>query len=230
MLTNYYNKRIFLSILLLFITILLFQYTNIDIWLENYFYDFHTHTWLVDEKNKLLDLIFYSGIKKVLVVFGLSLLFIFIFFRNKSFLKAYKKGLLIVILSFIFIPIIIGGLKRVTNTPCPNDLKIYGGKYPDIKILTPYPKNSPLKCKHIKCWPAGHASGGFALMALFFLFKSKKNKNLALLLGLSVGWAMGLYKMFVGDHFLSHTIVTMILAYLIMFIIAKIVYKGKSNY
>ncbi len=223
---NFFNKHILLAILLLIVTILFFQYTNVDIEVENLFYNFQTHKWLIDENNKLLDLIFYSGIKKVLIVFGLSLLFILLFLRNKPMFKPYKKGLLVVVLSFIMIPFLVGTLKKVTNTPCPNNLKIYGGEYPDIKVLTPYPKNSPLRCKHVRCWPAGHASGGFALMALFFLFKSRKNKLLALSLGLFIGWSMGLYKMFVGDHFLSHTIVTMLLAYLIMFIIAKLVYKN----
>ncbi len=221
-----YNRHILLAVLLLIVTIVLFQFTNLDLIVENLFYNFQTHKWLVDENNKLLHILFYSGIKKVLIIFGLSLLFILLFLRNKPMFKPYKKGLLIVVLSFIFIPLVVGGLKKVTNTPCPNNLKIYGGEYPDIKILTPYPKNSPLKCKHVRCWPAGHASGGFALMALFFLFKSRKNKLLALSLGLFVGWSMGLYKMFIGDHFLSHTIVTMLLAYLIMFIIAKLVYKN----
>jgi len=75
----------------------------------------------------------------------------------------------------------------------------------------------------IKCWPAGHASGGFALLSLFFLFKSRKNKKIAIITALSVGWAMGLYKMVIGDHFLSHTIITMMLAWLIVLIIAKFV-------
>jgi membrane-associated PAP2 superfamily phosphatase len=84
------------------------------------------------------------------------------------------------------------------------------------------------KRQHISCWPAGHASGGFALLSLFFLFKSRRNKIFALIFGLSVGWMMGLYKMLIGDHFLSHTIITMILAWLIILVIAKIVNKKES--
>jgi len=223
---NYYNRHIITAIVLLVFTILFFQFTDVDLWVENLFYNFHTHKWLIDENNKILDLIFYSGIKKVLIVFALSFLIALVFFKNTPIVKEYKKGILIVVLSAIFVPVIVGGLKKYTNTPCPNDLKIYGGEYPEIKVLSSYPKNSPLKCKHIRCWPAGHASGGFALLALFFLFKSQKNKKLSLFLALSVGWAMGLYKMLIGDHFLSHTIVTMLLAYLIVFVIAKLVYIG----
>jgi membrane-associated PAP2 superfamily phosphatase len=48
---------------------------------------------------------------------------------------------------------------------------------------------------------------------------------IALVFALGVGWSMGLYKMIIGDHFLSHTVITMILAWLIVLIIAKSVYR-----
>jgi membrane-associated PAP2 superfamily phosphatase len=144
-----------------------------------------------------------------------------IFFRKKELIKKYKNGLIILLLSSIFVPFVVGSLKYYTNTPCPKNLEYYGGIYPDVKVLESYPKEFTQK-ERIKCWPAGHASGGFALMALFFLFKTRKNQILALIFALSIGWSMGLYKMLIGDHFLSHTIVTMLLAWLIILIIVKI--------
>jgi membrane-associated PAP2 superfamily phosphatase len=60
-------------------------------------------------------------------------------------------------------------------------------------------------------------------MSLFFLFKSRKNRFIALAFGVTVGWAMGLYKMLIGDHFLSHTVITMVLAWLLILIIVKFV-------
>ena len=82
----------------------------------------------------------------------------------------------------------------------------------------------------VKCWPAGHASGGFALMALFFLFKTPKNQKRALIGALIIGWSIGTYKMLLGDHFISHTIITMILSWLIILIIVKLTqFKQRSN-
>jgi membrane-associated PAP2 superfamily phosphatase len=75
------------------------------------------------------------------------------------------------------------------------------------------------------CFPAAHASGGFALLSLFFLFKTRKNKMLALAAAMTTGWTTGLYKMLIGDHFLSHTIVTMLLAWLIILIIARTIHS-----
>jgi membrane-associated PAP2 superfamily phosphatase len=145
-----------------------------------------------------------------------------IVFRRNKIVNEYKKGLIVVILSAIFVPVVIGGLKAVTNTPCPKNTVIYGGIYPEVKVLESYPKNFHQKGK-IKCWPAGHASGGFALLSLFFLFKSPRNKKRAVILSMVVGWSMGLYKMTIGDHYLSHTLVTMFLAWIIILIIARIV-------
>lgn len=68
-------------------------------------------------------------------------------------------------------------------------------------------------------------------MALFFLFKNPINQRLALGVALIVGWSMGTYKMLLGDHFLSHTIITMLMAWLIILIIVKFVQnKIKVNY
>ena len=58
-------------------------------------------------------------------------------------------------------------------------------------------------------------------MALFFLFKTPKNQKRALIGALVIAWGMGTYKMLLGDHFLSHTIITMIMAWLIILIIVK---------
>ncbi len=217
-----FKKQFIVTFVLFVLTILFFEYTNADIRIENIFYNFSTHTWLIDRNEKILKFIFYDGIKKLLIIVAVLMLLSLIVFRRNKIVNEYKKGLIVVILSAIFVPVVVGGLKAVTNTPCPKNTVIYGGIYPEVKVLESYPKNFHQKGK-IKCWPAGHASGGFALLSLFFLFKSPKNKKRAIILSMIVGWSMGLYKMMIGDHYLSHTLVTMFLAWIIILIIARIV-------
>jgi membrane-associated PAP2 superfamily phosphatase len=218
------NRYLILTAIFLVFTIVLFEYTSLDIYVQNYFFQMNTHTWILNRDEPILKFLLYDGIKKLLIFFALSILLTLIFFRKKDLIKRYRNGLLIIVLSSIFVPLVVGSLKAVTNTPCPKNLEYYGGRYPDVKVFGSYPKDFVQKRK-IKCWPAGHASGGFALMALFFLFKKRKNKIIALVFGLFVGWSMGLYKMLIGDHFSSHTIITMLLAWLIILIIAKIVQR-----
>ena len=58
-------------------------------------------------------------------------------------------------------------------------------------------------------------------MMLFFAFP-RRLRWFGLALGLAVGWWMGLYQMLRGQHFLSHTLFTMIGAWMIIVLIAAI--------
>jgi membrane-associated PAP2 superfamily phosphatase len=214
------NKQIIITAILLIAVILLFQFSELDILIQNFFYNFETKVWLIDKNEPILKFFLYDGLKIALIIFAVAILFSLIFLRKKEFVKEYKKDLLIVLASAIFVPLLVGSLKAITNTPCPCNIVHFNGKYPDIKVFDSYPKDF-VQTSKAKCWPAGHASGGFALMALFFLFKTLINQKRALIIGLIVGWSMGIYKMLLGDHFLSHSIITMIMAWLIILIIVK---------
>lgn len=220
------NRQIFITTTILVVIIALFEFSSLDILVQKHFFQIDSNSWILNRDEAILKFIFYDGIKKLLIIFAVGLLFCLIFFRKKELIKNYKNGMIIVILASIIIPLTIGSLKAVSNTPCPKNIKYFGGEYPDIKLFDSYPKDFIQNSK-IKCWPAGHASGGFALMALFFLFKKRKNQTIALIFALTIGWSMGIYKMLIGDHFLSHTIITMLIAWLIILILAKIILKEK---
>ncbi|WP_228568826.1 phosphatase PAP2 family protein [Campylobacter sputorum] len=213
------KNSIFITGFLLVLVILLFEYTDIDIMVQNHFYDIK-NGWLVDRNDKMLYFIFYSGVKKAIVIFGVILSFMAVFYKK---LKLNLANLLIVLLSLYIVPSTVSLLKKQTNMPCPVNLEIYGGSYPDIGLFERYPKESNFK--RISCYPAGHASGGFAMLSLVFLCKKKRTKAVVFVLALTLGWTMGLYKMMIGDHFLSHTIVSMLMAWLEILIISKLVYK-----
>jgi len=214
------NRSILITLIILAISMLLFEMSSIDLMIQNLFYDFKLHQWIVDRDNMLLKFIFYDGIKKALILFGVLILMTLIFFRKNERIQSYKAGLLIVVFSAIFVPSVVGGLKAITNIPCPKNITHFNGYYPYIKVFTPYPSTFHQKEK-IECFPAGHASGGFALLSLFFLFKSRKNRRRTLFFAMVIGWSMGFYKMLIGDHFFSHTFIAMVLAWLIILIVAR---------
>lgn len=214
------TKQIVITSIILLCSIILFEFSNIDLWLQDTFYNFELKQWVLDRDYRITKFIFYDGIKKVLVLFILVMLSGLLFFRKSQLIQANKQGLVIVCLSALMVPLVIGALQVITNTPCPRDITHYGGRYPYVTVLEKYPQSFK-QTEKMKCYPAGHASGGFALLALFFLFKNRKKRIIALSFAMVVGWSMGAYKMLIGDHFLSHTIVTMLLAWLIILIIAK---------
>ena len=223
------NKQIIFTALFLWAVILLFQFTDLDLNFQSLFYDVQTKTWAISKDEPLADLIFYSGFKKLFIVFSVIVVFttIFSFFKKINLLEKYKKGLIILSLSLVLVPSL-AALKNITNVPCPVDIIEFGGNSIDVKILESYPKDY-IQEKKQRCWPAGHATMGFSLMALYFLFKNPRNQKIALAFGITIGVLTGGYKILIGDHFLSHTLVTMILAWLVILIINQIVNKLSIN-
>lgn len=213
-------KQLWVSAIALISTVIFFGVSGTDIWVQNHFYNPITHQWLLDHDEPVLKFIFYDGIKKLIILVDVVILITLIVGWKKPFLALYRKGLLIVLLSGIFVPVVVGSFKALTNLPCPKNLEIYGGNYPHTCVWEKYPKSFCQKGK-IKCWPAGHASGGFALLSLIYLFRTRKAKIIAGTSAMAIGWSMGTYKMLIGDHFLSHTFITMVMAW---FIISLIVY------
>ena len=226
--TKILNNQILVTSFILFFAVIVFEYSNIDIWVEDYFYNFESRQWLINRHDEMTKRIFYDNIKALLVVFALLLITGLLSFRTHPLIKINQQGLLIVCLSAILVPLVVGILKAVTNIPCPNDISHYGGNYPYVTLFKGYPL-SFFQTENIRCYPAGHASGGFAFLSLFFLFNTRKNKIIALSTAMALGWTMGLYKMLIGDHFLGHTVVTMLLAWLIILIVAKTISSIQSE-
>ena len=47
--------------------------------------------------------------------------------------------------------------------------------------------------------------------------------------GVILGWTFGVYKMLIGDHFLSHTLVSMCLAWLVSLMVAASIYLLRNS-
>ncbi|HQS67230.1 MAG TPA: phosphatase PAP2 family protein [Sulfuricurvum sp.] len=212
-------KQLWLTAIVLLIAILFFGLSPTDVWVQRHFYNPLTHEWIVDTHNEVAKFIFYDGIKRLLIFVAVFFLFLLIATWKKQWMRSYRRGLIIVVLSSIAVPLVVGSLKAVTNMPCPKSLDIFEGTYPHTCVWEKYPAKE-CHLEKQKCWPAGHASGGFALLSLIFLFHTRNNKILAGSTAIVIGWSMGSYKMLIGDHFLSHTVITMIVAWLLIVFIA----------
>jgi len=220
---NYsFSKQIITTVITLIFTVILFEMTNIDLWVQDFLYNVETKTWIINRDDQLTKFIFYDGIKKLFIALILSMTIALIFFKKSKLVPHYKQGLLIVCISALTVTFTVSALKAITNVPCPKDISRYGGNYPHITFSKNYP--SRFQQTEIKrCYPAGHAAGGFSLLSLLFLLKKRKSKIITLISVMGVSWSIGGYKMLIGDHFLSHTLISMILAWLLILIIAKAV-------
>jgi len=208
-------KHVVISAIALMVCMLVFEFTDLDIWVQNILFDASNNTWLLNKSNDTLHFWLYYLPKKVIMFFSLGILLSLVFLRKQPWVKNYQRGLIVVLLSVLIIPSVVGALKATTNVACPKHLVNYGGEIPYIGVFEAYPQSLSLTGTY-RCFPAGHASGGFALMALYFLAKSRRRRTQLLSFGIFLGWLTGGYKMLIGDHFLSHTLVTMILAWLLI--------------
>jgi len=209
-------KHVVLTLGALAACLLCFELTPADVWLQEALYDESARSWLWSGADELARFVFYDGPKGLLILFAVCLALALVFIRRLPALAPYRSGMRIVLLSLLLVPAGVAGLKQTNSVGCPRDLALFGGEAAHAGLLAAFLPDSPQPLTQRPCFPAAHASGGFALLSLFFLFKERRNRVRALYLALAAGWAMGGYKMMIGDHFLSHTIVSMLLAWLII--------------
>jgi membrane-associated PAP2 superfamily phosphatase len=125
------------------------------------------------------------------------------------------------VLSIALIPLLAGQLKATTGVYCPAEISRYGGTQPYIRLLDHRPAfTRSAGTGH--CFPCGHASGGFALFALIGLARSRRGQWSAFGLAMLAGWAMGAYQMAKGAHYLSHVLVTMLLAWIVFLLLRRL--------
>ncbi len=212
------RKIIFFQILILILIIFIFEFFDLDFKFQNLFFNQSTKKWLLNkEENKILHLIFYDGIKILIILFGVVNLGIFIFSYFKAKLIKFRFECLYIVLCLAVIPSVIALIKSYSNVYCPYELEIYNGDKPYIKTFEKMSAWQKRKTTDRgKGYPAGHASGGFALLCLFYVFKKRKHQILGLFIGLVFGWIMGIYQVLRGAHFLSHNFMTWLIAIISM--------------
>jgi membrane-associated PAP2 superfamily phosphatase len=107
------TKQIVITAILLIAVIALFQFTQLDIFVQNFFYNFESKVWLIDKNEPILKFFLYDGMKIFLILIAVTILFSLVFLRKNKLIQEYKKGLIIVLLSAIFVPLMIGSLKAI---------------------------------------------------------------------------------------------------------------------
>lgn len=99
---------------------------------------------------------------------------------------------------------LVGLLKTLTNVDCPRDLTEFGGAFPFIHLF----EQRPEALRHARCFPAAHASSGYALLALYFVLRERSRiaARWGLAAGLSMGLVFGIAQQSRGAHFVSHDV------------------------
>lgn len=183
-----------------------------DLWLADRLYAMEGHAWTLQNGYVTQDLLHAAGRQASKDVwFALALVLAISLFARP--LKQWRRPLAYLLVATLLSTAAVGLLKRWTNMDCPWDLLRYGGDKAYYGLFT----HRPSMLGHAKCFPAGHASAGYAWMALYFFFLAARPRwrwwglGFALALGLVFGIAQQLR----GAHFLSHDVCALVVCWLV---------------
>lgn len=191
------------------------EVTMIDISVQDFFFNEDTGKWLTGRRDPIPRALFYTGPKYAVILLGVGLITLLLGkrrWREHWHVTRLELGVAIGVMAIV--PSLVGVLKDATGVYCPWDIRRYGGTAPYIRVFENHPMND-LPANPGRGFPAGHASGGFALIGLLALAKTRRQRKFVVLLALAMGWWMGTYQLAKGAHYLSHNFVTMGIAWLV---------------
>jgi len=118
-------------------------------------------------------------------------------------LRAQRKLLWVTALAMASGPLLVVVLKPLNAIHCPWDLKQFGG------IADPASGWFVAAADARRCFPSGHAAGGFSFVALSFagaVAGRPRLQRAGLVLALSAGFAFSAVRILQGAHFASHNL------------------------
>lgn len=140
------------------------------------------------------------------------------------FTTQHRRDFLFVVVAFALCTTVIHYLKSHTSVYCPVETTLYGGQ----QLHVEWYQNFSLwgKAGDGRCWPGGHASSGFTLMALYFVALRHRWPHARKLLVaiLLIGFVYGTTRVLQGWHYMSHTFWAGIFVWLTTWLTAMLFY------
>ena len=191
---------------LAFVVTLLAIVTDVDVAISDALYNPQA-SWPVSHAHGLLRFFFYDGPVWLLGLLAIGLAAGAVFPRLLKATGLSRREGLFVLTCLVATPVLVGAMKDLSGVACAYDLARYGGTLSDE--LGRYPFMHP---DAGRCWPAAHPSGAFALLCLGALPRPRHVRRNLWILALGAGLALGAYQVARGAHFVSHVIVTALVA------------------
>jgi len=185
---------------------------KVDFWFQSFFWN--GKNWLIPHDHFLGKILAYDGPKALIILFAVYLLVIILL---PKFAPRWmnRRQAIYVFVSMAVVSVTSTQLRAITNMATPLELTNYGGAFPHLLLFQIKPAGYPCHA-----FPAGHASGGLALISLYWAWFNQPYRKLGLWIGLGLGGLMGLYQIARGEHMLSHTLATLGIAWLLSALLA----------
>lgn len=200
---RFYALHAALPALVAVVVLGIFESTDLDRRIEDLFYDPvagefpHRIRWL-------FETVIHDFGRLSVIALGCALFAAFLLSYRRATLRPWRRALLYAVLCLALCPVAVAQIKQHSVIHCPRKLEIYGGTAPYVRLFDPVPPG--VEPGH--CWPGGHASGGFAMMSLYFVFRRTKPRLALILLagGFAYGFVLGFGRVVMGSHFVSHNL------------------------
>jgi membrane-associated PAP2 superfamily phosphatase len=203
---NFYKRCTIALLLFTVFNLWIGQLTDIDLRIEDYYFNFSTHkfdwnhTWFAKQ-------LMHGYVKYVITDIGRLLILVVVLdliYPWRIISQWLRYRLRFVAIAALIIPAIATMGKHFSALHCPAGVDRYGGLAPFLRLFDAIP--NAMQAGH--CFPAGHATVGLWLAALcvFWLPHNPKNALAVFLAGLSVGFGFGWVQQMRGEHFLFHTL------------------------
>lgn len=174
-----------------------------DLWIADRIYAWEGHRWLLKSAFLTQKIIHILG-RDVSTMAWLGFLAAWLVANARDDLSLWRRPLAYLLVSVVLATALVAWVKSWSNMDCPWDLLRYGGDRPYVGLLA----LRPVGLSRGACFPAGHASAGYAWMALYFFFLGTRPRLrwIGLLIGLLAGAIFGFSQQLRGAHFLSHDV------------------------
>lgn len=202
----YLQKSILWLTFSLLVILLLGQFTDLDLIIQDYYYDTAQKIFPWD-KTWFAYYFMHDYVKAFIIRSGQLLLLVMLIDSIKPWSKIsdfIRVRLRFVAVASLLVPAVVRTVKQFSVLHCPFEIDRYGGDSPFIRLLDSIP--AAVKAGH--CFPAGHATTGLwlASVCVFWLPYDTKKATMAFFGGLSVGFMLGWVQQMRGHHFLFHTL------------------------
>lgn len=197
--------------LLMMALLLLLEPAGLDFALARLFYI--PQQGFVGKASFWLEDILHDRAKQVVICLGLLTLAGFLLSLLPGPLRTWRHRLGYLVLALGLATSVVTPLKAITAVHCPWSLSEFGG----VERYTPLLSERAQTLKPGRCWPGGHASAGFSLLAFYFVLRDRRPRAAqgALALALGLGMLFSLGRMMQGAHFFSHNLWTLLIDWLI---------------
>ena len=194
--------------------LLAMETTGIDTVVSNWFFDPVAGVFPL-RYNNILEIVGHQWTKQLVIVLACSVIGAYLLSFLLQGLKPQRRLLLFLSLAMTLAPLAVVVLKAISFRHCPWSLQEYGGFAPHLSLFDAGPPGMLLG----HCFPSGHASTGFCLLAFYFAGLALGNRRLALAGlwgGFAAGLLLGMARVVQGAHFLSHNLWSGLVCWLVI--------------